>query len=269
MRSALRERTGTVAARLAGASILLAAAWLYEVLSPAVANGTISGRDGLRVLAYGLIVSVAMETRGHLREAETAAVAARERSRLARDLHDGIAQDLAFIATYGDRLAGDLGPDHPLVVAARRALKASRGAISDLSATWTSSTSEALRAVAGELSARHGVKIMVEADDHAPDLSAEEREEVVRIAREAMVNAVKHGGARTIVIGLRTRGRHLSLVIKDDGCGLDPRGHDPDAPGREHRGQGLVTMRERAAAIGGRLTIHQRPEGGTAVEVSV
>ena len=269
VRSALRERKESVAARLAGASILLAAAWLYDVVSPANAIGTVSGRDFLRIIAYGLIAGVAIKTRGHLRQAETAAVAELERLRLARDLHDGIAQDLAFIGAYGERLAGQLGPTHPLVVASRRALTASRGAILDLSGGSRANVVDALRSVSEELAHRHQVKIVVEADGDTDDLAGEEREEVVRIAREAMVNAIKHGRARTIVTRLRKRGRHLSLVIKDDGRGLGANGPDAEAPGRDHIGHGLRTMRERATAIGGRLTIRQRDEGGTAVEVDV
>jgi signal transduction histidine kinase len=213
--------------------------------------------------------------------AETAAAVADERRRLARDLHDGIAQDLAFIAAYGEQLAGDLGATHPLVVASRRALAASREVILDLSSTSTSdfsctpaldlsgkstaSVGEALRAVSEELSARHSVKIVVEADD--ADVAGREREEVVRIAREAMVNAIKHGAARTIVTTLSGNGSGLSLVIEDDGCGLDPAPRRTQGEGQI--GHGLRTMRERATAIGGQLTIRRRAEGGTAVEVNV
>jgi signal transduction histidine kinase len=197
--------------------------------------------------------------------AERAAAAEGERRRLARDLHDGIAQDLAFIAAYGEQLAPDLGATHPLVVASRRALATSRGAILDLSGKSTASVGEALRAVSEELSARHGVKIVVEADD--ADVGGREREEVVRIAREAMVNAIKHGGAGTIVARFRTDGPHLSLVVTDDGRGLDPASRLTQGEG--HIGHGLRTMRERATAIGGKLTIRRRAEGGTAVEINV
>ena len=58
-----------------------------------------------------------------------------ERRRIARDLHDGLAQDLAFIAAHGDQIAREAGEEHPLAIAARRALALSRGAIADLSAS--------------------------------------------------------------------------------------------------------------------------------------
>jgi signal transduction histidine kinase len=197
--------------------------------------------------------------------AERAAAAELERRRLARDLHDGIAQDLAFVAAYGERLAGHLGDTHPLVVASRRALKASRGAILDLSGASSANVGEALHSVSAELSARHPVKIVVVVDD--VDVDDNEREHVVRIAREAMLNAIKHGAARTIVTTLSGDGSRLSLVVADDGRWLD-RGPGR-ARGRDYIGHGLRTMRERAAAIGGQLTIRERAEGGTAVEVSI
>jgi signal transduction histidine kinase len=200
-----------------------------------------------------------------LLRAEREAAAARERRRLARDLHDGIAQDLAFIAAYGDRLAGHLGATDPLVLASRRALMATRGAIVDLSGRSTASVGDALRAVSDELSARHPVKIAVEAD--GVDVRGDQREHVVRIAREAMVNAIKHGAAHTIVTRLSAEGHQLSLVVEDDGLGLDP--DAPDAEDRDHAGHGLRTMRERATAMGGQLTIRRRAEGGTAVEVCI
>jgi len=272
VRSALRERRETVAARLAGASILLAAASLYDLVAPAQAAGNVSGRECLRIISYGLIVGVAIKARGHLRQAETAAVAELERRRLARDLHDGIAQDLAFIGAYGERLAGQLGATHPLVVASRRALMASRGAIVDLSGGSTPNVVEALRSVSEELAKRHRVKIVVDVDvavdGDVDQLPGAEREEVVRIAREAMVNAIKHGHARKILTSLRMEGRRLSLAIKDDGRGLGPDGVDPEAPGPEHVGHGVRTMHERATALGGQLTIRQRAGGGTAVEVN-
>ena len=81
-----------------------------------------------------------------------------ERTRLARDLHDGLAQDLAFIALYAQGLEPDLGSEHPLVIAARRALDASRGLIADLAARSAPTTGAALALVANELGRRFGVQ---------------------------------------------------------------------------------------------------------------
>jgi signal transduction histidine kinase len=116
--------------------------------------------------------------------------------------------------------------------------------------------------VADELSIRHGVRVTVEAD--AEDISAGKREAVVRIAREAIVNAVQHGQAQHIVVSLETRGDQLTLRVIDDGRGLR---HGVAAG--SHRGFGLRAMRERAEATGGHLVVDERSEGGTAVEAVV
>src|ERR1700734_2359817 len=67
-----------------------------------------------------------------------------ERTRLARELHDGLAQDLAFIAVSAQGLEPELGPRHPLVIAARRALDASRGLMADLAARSAPTTAAGL-----------------------------------------------------------------------------------------------------------------------------
>ena len=142
------------------------------------------------------------------------------------------------------------------------ALAASRGVISDVSASYAPNAAAALRAVADELSARHGVSITVEADGE--DLTAPKREAVVRIAREAIVNAVQHGQAQHIAVSLETRDNEIALRISDDGRGLR-KGVSADP----HRGFGLRAMRERAEAIGGELIVDERCDGGTSVQALV
>jgi signal transduction histidine kinase len=155
---------------------------------------------------------------------------------LVNDLPDGLAQDLAFIAAHGDRLARELGNEHPIVVAARRALHASRGAIVDLSAADAPTPAAALRAVAGEISIRSGVNVTVHAD--STELTSHEREELVRIAREAMSNAAQHGHAREILVSLQARREKLVLRVDDDGCGIG-------VSAIPQRGLGLGWMRGR------------------------
>jgi anti-sigma regulatory factor (Ser/Thr protein kinase) len=261
MRAALRERTAAVAGMLSGSSILLATAWTYGLLVPGLTTSSVSGRDCLRGGAYVLILLVALRCYKQLHRVQIDEAASAERRRLARDLHDGMAQDLAFIAAHGERLAQDLGSEHPIAVAARRALAASRGAIADLSASDAPTTAAALWSVADELSRRHGVRITVEAD--GGDLDSSKREDVVRIAREAAVNAVQHGAAENVDISLKARGGQINLSVGDDGRGLE------QAPaGDGHDGFGLRAMGERAEALGATVVAQQRPGGGTAVKVS-
>jgi signal transduction histidine kinase len=173
-----------------------------------------------------------------------------------------MAQDLALIAAYEERLRGDLGVEHPVALAARHALDAARGAIIDLSASQEPSATEALNVVASELAHRHGVEVDVEAGSE--HLVGEQREAVVRIAREAIVNAIQHGGAQNIMVTLRTNANQLMLTIDDDGCGFGRPGSR--AP---RDGYGFREMTGWADTIGGHLTTQQGTHGGSAVKVIV
>jgi signal transduction histidine kinase len=186
-----------------------------------------------------------------------------ERQRLARDLHDGLAQDLAFIAASAQGLEPDLGPQHPLVLAARRALDASRGLMADLSARSAPTTGAALALVADELGGRFGVRVEVSvtARTGRPDLGPPEREEIVMIAREAIVNAIKHGHAQRIDVTLDLEGERPLLLVRDDGGGI--------TSGMPQAGFGLPTMRARAESLGGRLVMRRGAAGGTELEIRV
>jgi signal transduction histidine kinase len=154
-----------------------------------------------------------------------------------------------------------VGEEHPVVVAARRALAVSRSTISDLSDPAGATASEALDAVAQELRDRFDIAIAVHAqiDDHVP---SGVREHLSRIAREAIANAARHGQARNVLVSLRRADGGLALRVVDDGCGIpiSDRGATPD-------GFGLHSMRERAGAVGGHLTVRPAPQGGTELEV--
>ncbi len=186
-----------------------------------------------------------------------------ERERLARDLHDGLAQDLAFIAISAQGLEPDLGPQHPLVIAARRALDASRGLIADLTARSAPTTAAALSVVADELAGRFGVQVEVSATALAgrADLDPCDREEIVRIAREAIVNAITHGHAHRIDVTLDLEGKRPLLLVTDDGAGV--------SSGTPRGGSGLPTMHARAESLGGRLIMRRGAGGGTELAVRV
>ena len=85
---------------------------------------------------------------------------------------------------------------------------------------------------------------------------------MTRIAREAIANAARHGGARNVIVSLRQIDAGIALRVVDDGCGIASTDLDP-AP----EGFGLRSMRERAAALGGELNVRQPARGGTELEV--
>ena len=240
---------------------MLLAARLYYFALPSTSPEWVSPREGLRLVAVGLLVAAAASQELQMRARAGRAAALAERRRVAQDLHDGIAQDLAFIAAHGAEMAGELGDEHPLTVAAKRALAVSRGTISELSDMTATNADEALEAVALELRHRFGIAITVYAHPDAR-IPPEATEHVTRIAREAIANAARHGQADNVVVSLRPATEGVSLSVRDDGRGIarSPGGETPE-------GFGLRSMRERATALGGRLTVRPHRSGGTELEV--
>lgn len=191
------------------------------------------------------------------------AVALAERRRIARDLHDGLAQDLAIIAAHAPTLAAALGESDPVVAAARRALATTRSTISELSHPTGASLSDCLEAVAHELRERYDVAITV-AVAPGVELDPAASEHVSRISREAIANAARHGGAGNVVVSLERRGAGVTLSVADDGFGI----LDRDGA-RAPEGFGIADMRARAAALGGSLNLRRSLRGGTELEVQI
>jgi signal transduction histidine kinase len=250
---------------LAAVSFLLASARLEYLALPVVSQDWVTAREGLRLAAYGLLLAVAISRYAQTRREIAAAALVVERERIARDLHDGLAQDLALIVVQGQQLSSELGAEHPLTEVARHAVAVSRGLIVDLSASTAASTETALRQVADELAARFGTEVAVRVSaprgPAADDLAPARREEVVRIAREAIVNAARHGGARHIVVVFDLGDDEVGLRVSDDGRGM------PQAKLTGRGGYGLQIMRARAATLGGRTVTRPAAEGGVEVEV--
>jgi signal transduction histidine kinase len=255
------RRPDRAVAVLAIAGVLLAGSAIFPLFVRSVASGEVGAGTAMRLIASALLVcsAVVLERRVRARAARAAALA--ERRRVARDLHDGIAQDLAFIAAHGEQIATEMGEEHPLVVAARRALAISRTTISELSDPAGATASEALDAVAHELRDRFDVAIAVHAeiDGHVPSAV---REHLSRIAREAIANAARHGQARNVLVSLQRADGGVALRVVDDGCGISV-----DERGAAQEGFGLRSMRERAGALGGSMTVRAVPRGGTELEV--
>ena len=258
-----RDPSDPLIAAFAVAAPLGAAASLNYALFPSLYGGWVYTGDVFRAGFYAvLLLGAARELiawQGQIAEAATL----RERRRIARNLHDGLAQELAYIVGQTRGLAdasGGMGGFDHLVEAAERALDESRTAIAALTRPIDEpldvAIAQAAEEVAGRVSAR--VRFDLERGVH---VTPEVREDVTRIVREAVTNAARHGNASNIELSL-TNKSELHVRISDDGDGFDPAD-----PGR--RGFGLTSMRERAQANGGELRIHSRPGGGTEVEVVI
>ena len=186
-----------------------------------------------------------------------------ERRRIARELHDGLAHELAFIAskTRGAAAGTAAPPDaRALAGAADRALDEARRAITVLSVSQPQSLDDAISQTVEDLGSRLGVAWDLQLADDV-EVPGEVRENLLRIVREAITNAASHGASEHVRVSLE-RDDQLRLVIEDDGCGFDP--DRPCAAG----GFGLQSMQERAASVGAVLSVDSVPERGTRVAVA-
>lgn len=254
-----RSEGSTMMNWLAAGVLLLATALVDQLVTGPVAAGEITASVGLRLAACALIfVGLSKEVLRHQRQAAVQ-IAQLERRRLAGDLHDGLCQDLAFIAAHGELIAAESGEDHPLAIAARRALDTSRAALAELAPPADQEIGDALRLVSAELSTRFGIAVVVESDARL-DLPAAERNDIVRIGREAIVNAAKHAGARNVTVQIGKVSGHVVMTVLDDGIGIAP-------PQERDDGFGMASMFERAGSLGGVLTAEACVGGGTELKV--
>jgi signal transduction histidine kinase len=226
-----------------------------------------AGASVLRASSFFvLLVAAAFEVRAvHRRDQEAAVI--EERMRLARELHDGVAQDLAFIAGQTRELAASSADAKVLrwiAEAADRALSDSRDAIQMLRRPRSQSLGIAVRQRAFELAERAGLKLVLEVDDEL-EADPEIEHAVLRIIEEAMSNIARHGHASTAMISLTASDGNLVARIADDGRGFVPRKITPTRDG----GLGLLSMAERAYSIGGELRLQSEPGRGTKIEVAV
>src|SRR5215211_685158 len=242
---------GRVDELLATAAGLAAIARFDYLLDSTAGLASARAGDLLRVLFYMLIV-LALERDAARRAAAEAVL--RERRRIARDLHDGLAQDLAFIV----RRARTVDDDGELAAAAERALAESRRAITALRLPSTEPLDVTLAAALDGLATRVGTRLVL---DLAPvsGVSSDQREALIAIAHEAVANAGRHASAEVVRVELSEEG-HVHLRVCDDGVGFET---------RKVRGDryGIAGMRERAEAIGASFQLSSSVGEGTEVEV--
>jgi signal transduction histidine kinase len=194
-----------------------------------------------------------------------------ERQRLARELHDSVSQALYGIA-LGARTARTILDRDPVkavepvdyvLTLAEAGLAEMRALIFELrpESLEMEGIVAALNKQIAATTARYEMEITAELCDE-PDLKIEAKEMLYRVAQEALHNVVKHAGATAVSVRLRQSDGSVTLSIADNGKGFDPAG---DFPGH----LGLRSMRERALAAGGNLTIASTPGAGTTVTVTV
>jgi PAS domain S-box-containing protein len=193
-----------------------------------------------------------------------------ERRRIARDLHDGVLQDLSYTAATMhlimlDAEGTNLGEElQSAIDALRRSAQGLRDAVNDLRLEEEQDRPllQLVESLVQRSQARaRGCEITLEVGEDFPSVPlGETGTELSRIIQEAITNARRHSGAKRISVSLKMKGSDLLVEVSDDG-----RGFGPNAPA----GVGLSSMRERAAVIGGELEIQSEPGQGTRVRSRV
>ena len=188
---------------------------------------------------------------------------ARERGRMARELHDGIATELAgaisLFKVYLERQNGQ--PDETLadiLQILEGSLKNVRESLAELrpAAIGPEGVVVDLRRQAEEFSRMYGIRVEISTIGTEDMVSAQQREVVAQVVRESLTNVRRHSGSTTCRIRLGFAARPFLIEISDEG-----RGFGAGVPG----GYGLMGMRERAAGIGGRLEVVSTRGRGTTV----
>ncbi|TYB43318.1 sensor histidine kinase [Actinomadura chibensis] len=210
---------------------------------------------------------------------EALAMAAEERTRLAREMHDSLTATLSGIALSATGLPAWVrkSPDRAaeeaarIATAAQVATREARSLIAELrDEAGGTPLAEAVRELADEWQGRTGVPVGVTAAPDA-DLPPPARRELVTIVREALENVRRHAEASRVEIATRAVADGVQVRVRDDGRGLPGRPDDPGWLDALARGghYGLVGMHERAGRAGGRLAVASVPGGGTEITVLV
>jgi signal transduction histidine kinase len=196
-----------------------------------------------------------------------------ERNRLARELHDAVAQKLFATVLAAESATTLLTRDQEAAAGELERLQAlAREAMGELRSLIFELRPASLEAEGLVTTLRKHVEVVrrvsgrdvVLRADGAPRLDPDAESEIFRVAQEALQNAVRHTDAGRIVVRLADGDGRLVLEVSDDGTGFDPA--DPAVRSRR---LGLTSMEERAAALGGALAIESTPGRGTRVRLEV
>ena len=246
---------------------------------PGTYGSLVTAGDLLRLAFYAVVLAaLAAETSRdvrdlraanvelvRLRDADMARATAEERARLAREIHDGLSQELWLARLKQGRLLQE--PDLPEAArslaaevsgAIEAALAEARQAIAALRPSNGASFAEVVERHVAEFTERFGIPSECTCDPVDERIGPQAQAELLRIMQEALANAAKHADATLIRVRLEADAGGLRLSVVDNGRGFEL-GTTPAS------GYGLRSMRERAEAIGASLAVESEPQGGTRV----
>lgn len=248
---------------LGPACALGAFARLNYLLFPSLYSDWLYTGDLLRTGCYLLLlVGAGREIREYW-QAQTATAVLEDRRRLARELHDGVIQELTYIRGEALAMPAEADRSARVVDASERALDEARAAVHALGLAGREPMGSLLHRAASQVTDRYHADLDLDIDNSVA-VPPEHQHALMRITREAVSNAVRHGRSSRINVRLHqdASGRHL--VIEDDG-----RGFDVPSTVDSGSGFGLTSMRERAEALpGGSLSIEASQGAGSVVRLT-
>ncbi len=232
---------------------------LHYVLTPTLSGQYVLQGDFLRLLSYGVLLVGVWRA---ISEAEFGRAVADERARVAREIHDGLAQYLFALSTHVTMLESGAPLEEVLPrlkSASTAAQQEARFAVLALSsAGGRAPFDSALRRYVDFLTADGVLEVEVDIDPTVR-LAPDEQIEIFRIVQEGLANARRHAGASRADVRVRQRNGRRVVSVRDDGIGFE----ESDPAG----GQGLRNMRLRAEAIDGGFSLRSVPGQGTAIEI--
>ncbi|MFD7446234.1 GAF domain-containing sensor histidine kinase [Streptomyces sp. NPDC059909] len=251
----------------------IGALFLANKRCPAPAGGcgfTEDDEELLSILAQHAAIAL---TNARLYERSRELTIAEERSRLAHELHDAVSQKLFSLRLTAQAAARLVDRDpvrakgelRQVAALAAEAADELRAAVVELrpAALDEDGLVNTLRTQIQVLDRAHTARVTFDSCG-VRALPAAQEEALLRVAQEALHNALRHSGAELVAVSLARRGQGAVLSVTDDGKGFEPR-----SVRRAGRHLGLVSMRDRASGVGGTLTVESAPGKGTTIEMEV
>jgi signal transduction histidine kinase len=234
------------------------------VLFPDVSMKWLYTGDLMRTSLYLLIAVGAAREIGQYWRRQAAVAVNEDRERLARELHDGLVQEIGYARAQShhfqtiDRLRANR-----VIDACDRALDEARQAIEVLGRHEDEPFSVAIARVVHEVAERYHLDLELHVDDLVP-VASSERHELLRILREALANAARHGGCSSVAVELTNDPNGRRLVVRDKG-----KGFEVSLALTLRCGYGLTSMRERAEKLNASFLVDSIPGVGTTVSVTL
>ena len=279
-------RDGLTSHAFLSAGLVVAAfSQLHFALDPVVATGVVRSTDALRLVFYAILVMGIQAELGadfaalrranaelrRLRDVDAANATLAERTRLAREIHDGLAQDLWFAKLKQGRVLQSSSLDADARTSAGEVLDALDSALSDarqavmamrVDPASASSLEEVLRSYVEDFAERFELRTEFEAVGTLARLPPRTEAEVLRIVQEALNNARRHADATLVRVRTERDGEVSRITVADNGRGFNPGSVPPDR-------FGIRGMRERAELVGATLKVESRDRDGTRITIEV